>query len=303
VTVTDANETNATGSFSIAILSAGQAPTITAQPANQTINSGQTATLSVAVSGTAPLSYQWYQGLSGDTSNLIAGATSASYTTPVLTGTNLYWVQVTLVGSTVNSATATIIVQSSPTTIQGPPPITPGQTATFPATLPPGPLSVSVQFACTTVTDSQGNVQQASAIGITCTSPVIPLQSVAQNITVTISTTGASAALARPNLSHGSWSYAFWLTFPALFIVGLSPVRGRRLRGGTSRYLLLATVGVLLSLLLGCGGGFNLPQVTSTTTPAGSYKVTVVDNPVNTTNPTGFVQTSLIVPLTVSPTT
>jgi hypothetical protein len=67
--------------------------------------------------------------------------------------------------------------------------------------------------------------------------------------------------------------------------------------------LLLVTLGVLFSFLVGCGGGFNLPQVTSTTTPAGSYKVTVVDNPVNTTNPTGFVQTSLIVPLTVSPTT
>ncbi len=44
------------------------------------------------------------------------------------------------------------------------------------ATLPPGPTNLSVQFVCTSVTDSQkANVKQAHQIlGITCTSPVIP---------------------------------------------------------------------------------------------------------------------------------
>ena len=40
------------------------APVITAQPAGSTINSGQTASLSVTATGTA-LGYQWYQGASG----------------------------------------------------------------------------------------------------------------------------------------------------------------------------------------------------------------------------------------------
>lgn len=53
------------------------APTITAQPANQTVTVGQTATFSVTATGTAPLSYQWQKN-SGD----ISGATAASYTTP-----------------------------------------------------------------------------------------------------------------------------------------------------------------------------------------------------------------------------
>ena len=53
------------------------APTITAQPANQTVAIGQTATFSVTATGTAPLSYQWQKN-SGD----ISGATAASYTTP-----------------------------------------------------------------------------------------------------------------------------------------------------------------------------------------------------------------------------
>jgi len=54
------------------------APTITSQPTSQTINAGQTATFSVTATGTAPLSYQWFQN-----GTAISGATSTSYTTPV----------------------------------------------------------------------------------------------------------------------------------------------------------------------------------------------------------------------------
>jgi len=56
------------------------APTITTQPANQTVTAGQTATFSVTASGTAPLSYQWQKNAAD-----ISGATTASYSTPVTT--------------------------------------------------------------------------------------------------------------------------------------------------------------------------------------------------------------------------
>ena len=56
------------------------APSITTQPANQTVTVGQTATFSVSATGTAPLSYQWQKSGTG-----ISGATSASYTTPPTT--------------------------------------------------------------------------------------------------------------------------------------------------------------------------------------------------------------------------
>jgi hypothetical protein len=56
------------------------APSISVQPANQTVNTGQTATFSVTATGTAPLVYQWQENGSN-----ITGATSASYTTPVTT--------------------------------------------------------------------------------------------------------------------------------------------------------------------------------------------------------------------------
>ena len=83
---------------------------ILTQPFSQTINISTTATLSVAASGAAPLSYQWYQGNTGDTSNAIAGATTASFTTPVLTTTTSYWVRVTNSLGTADSTTATITV-------------------------------------------------------------------------------------------------------------------------------------------------------------------------------------------------
>ncbi len=43
------------------------------------MNAGSTATLTVTATGTAPLVYQWLENGAS-----IAGATSSSYTTPVL---------------------------------------------------------------------------------------------------------------------------------------------------------------------------------------------------------------------------
>ena len=56
------------------------APEITSQPANQIVSSGKTATFSVSATGAAPLDYQW-----SENGKAIAGATSASYTTPAAT--------------------------------------------------------------------------------------------------------------------------------------------------------------------------------------------------------------------------
>jgi uncharacterized repeat protein (TIGR03803 family) len=90
-------------------------PSITSQPANQTITPGSTTTLSVTASGTGPLCYQWYAGASGTTTNPISGATGSSYTTPALTSTTSYWVQVSDADGAADSATATISVGVAPT--------------------------------------------------------------------------------------------------------------------------------------------------------------------------------------------
>src|SRR5207302_2678929 len=58
-------------------------PMITIQPGNQTVVAGQSSTFAVTAGGTAPMSYQWQKNGAS-----IAGATSASYTTPATTTTD-----------------------------------------------------------------------------------------------------------------------------------------------------------------------------------------------------------------------
>src|SRR5947207_2390622 len=56
------------------------APAITTQPASQMVSAGQTATFTVAATGTAPVSYQWQMN-----GTAIGGATAASYPPPATT--------------------------------------------------------------------------------------------------------------------------------------------------------------------------------------------------------------------------
>src|SRR5208282_3347483 len=86
-------------------------PTITTQPTNQTVTAGQTATFTVVAAGTAPLSYQWQKNAAN-----IAGATAASYTTPVTTTSDsgsTFAVVVSNTAGTVTSATATLTVNAA----------------------------------------------------------------------------------------------------------------------------------------------------------------------------------------------
>ncbi len=107
-------------------------PNITTQPASQTIVSGQTAVLTVVATGATPLTYQWYQGMTGDTSTLV-GTNSSSFTTPALTATTNYWVKVSNTAGSTNSNTATITVLSTPSITVQPASqtITSGQSATL----------------------------------------------------------------------------------------------------------------------------------------------------------------------------
>jgi hypothetical protein len=86
------------------------APTITTQPASQTITTGSTATFTVAASGTSPFTYQWYNGTTA-----ISGATSASYTTPAeaTAGTSTFYVTVKNSAGTATSSTATLTVSAA----------------------------------------------------------------------------------------------------------------------------------------------------------------------------------------------
>jgi hypothetical protein len=85
------------------------APTIDAQPSSMSMIIGSTATLTVAANGTAPLTYQWYQGAVGTTTTPV-GTNSASYTTPFLTATTSYWVRVSNIAGSVDSGLAIVTI-------------------------------------------------------------------------------------------------------------------------------------------------------------------------------------------------
>jgi DNA-binding beta-propeller fold protein YncE len=378
------------------------APGIATQPASQTINFNQVATLSVVASGTGPFTYQWYLGQSGVATNPIAGATAAIYVTPPLAASTSYWVSVTNAFGSVNSATAVISVNQSPTctlAVQGsgsmtanfaevftvvatatctdpqsstlstsidwgdgsPPAVGPGGTLTashtYPAplqssytntvtstdalglqgkatysttlistsqipgifagqtayfTLPltsenPGP-PIQVTFNCTTATDPNGNVVDASSIGLECVSkqPVVTLSATPQNVTLGIETLGTAQASAKTNPGRSVLLACACLLLPGLLLLG-----GRKNKKANSRRGRFAGWGAWILLLgfivqlNGCTtGGFTPPSTTPppSSTPAVNYQVTIVDNPVDPTNTSGFVQISLIVPITISPT-
>src|SRR5690348_3842774 len=134
VTVTNTAGTTASNSATLTVNAAAVAPSITTQPASQTVTARQSAPYSVIAAGTAPLSYQWKKN-----GTAISGATSSTYTTPATTSSDtgaLFAVSVTnTVGSaTSNSATLTVnaaAVAPSITTQPASQTVTAGQTATF----------------------------------------------------------------------------------------------------------------------------------------------------------------------------
>ena len=107
---------------------------LTAQPASAAVTAGQTASFSAAATGSAPISYQWRRN-----GVAIAGATSASYTTPasaVADSGALFTVLVSNAANSVTSNAATLSVTTAavaPTIATAPANVTvsEGQTASF----------------------------------------------------------------------------------------------------------------------------------------------------------------------------
>ena len=88
-------------------------PSITTQPADRTVNVGETATFTVSATGSPPLHYQWRKnGVN------IPGATNSSYTTPATVAADngsLFSVIVSNRGGSVTSNNATLTVRTPPT--------------------------------------------------------------------------------------------------------------------------------------------------------------------------------------------
>ena len=203
-------------------------PTITTQPASQTVTIGQSASFAVTASGTAPLSYQWKKNNSN-----ISGATASNYTTPPAsiadTGAQFTVTVSDSVGNvTSEAATLTVTATSLAPSITTQPAnrtVVAGQTATFSVTAA-GTAPLSYQWrknganiggataasyttpATTTadngtqfsvvVTNSAGTVTSGAAILAVNTFPSITSQPVSQTVvagqTATFSVTATGTA-------------------------------------------------------------------------------------------------------------
>ncbi len=111
ITITASNGIPTSQVFTLTVLPAVLAPTITSHPANATVDQGSSAVFSVAVSGTAPFTYQWSRNgapISGATgANLTLGSVQASVV-------GSYSVTVTNAAGAVTSSAATLVVNTAP---------------------------------------------------------------------------------------------------------------------------------------------------------------------------------------------
>jgi len=131
VSVSNAAGSITSNSAMLTVTTPPSVPVITTQPASATVQSGQTATLTVVASGSPTPVYQW--ALNGTP---IAGATSASYTTAALTSADsgaTYSVTASnSVGAvTSNEVTVTVSNVASATLAAGVVLLTPAQEATI----------------------------------------------------------------------------------------------------------------------------------------------------------------------------
>lgn len=110
LTVTANNGVSTNQTFTLTVLPA--LPTISVQPASQTVDQGQSVTFSVTASGAAPLTYQWRRNVVA-----ITGATASSLTLTNVQAANggVYSVTVTNASGSVTSNGATLTVNTVPT--------------------------------------------------------------------------------------------------------------------------------------------------------------------------------------------
>ncbi|QYM78983.1 immunoglobulin domain-containing protein [Horticoccus luteus] len=110
VTVTNAAGSTTSAAATLTVTTGPIAPTVDTPPASQTVGVGQSVTLNVTASGTAPFAYQWYKD-----GTLIDGATQAALVIPAVSAADagVYTVAVTNAGGTVTSTAATLAVASA----------------------------------------------------------------------------------------------------------------------------------------------------------------------------------------------
>jgi Abnormal spindle-like microcephaly-assoc'd, ASPM-SPD-2-Hydin len=144
-------------------------PTITTQPASQTVALNQAALFSVVASGTGPLTYQWQKsGLA------ISGATASTYTTPATTSADngsQFTVVISNSSGKVTSAAAMLTVKSA------------GQLSASPTSLSYGNVNVGTGVMLpVTVTNSGGT--SVSISGVTLSGAGVSVSGVSSGLII-----------------------------------------------------------------------------------------------------------------------
>jgi invasion protein IalB len=197
VVVTIVEETNSRISIPVNLTltsksSVAVAPTITSQPASQTVTAGQAATFAVAATGTSPMTFQWSKN-----GGALSGATSSSYTTAAETMTdNQALFTVTVTNSAGNAASNPAVLTVNPaavapaiTTQPSSQTLNAGQTATF-----------NVAATGTTPLTYQWNKNGAAIGGATSSTYTTPAETTSDNkaqFTVVV-TNAAGTATSNP---------------------------------------------------------------------------------------------------------
>jgi len=188
------------------ILTRYNAPSITNQPANQTVSAGSNVTFKVGALGNPPITYAWQFN-----SNLLANATNAILSIPnvQLTNAGVYSVIVTDITGSITSTNATLTVLASP------------PTASFTANPTNGVAPLGVTF---TDTSSGGPTAWSWSFGDTGTSTTQnPTHTYAApgtySVTLIASNTGGSSTNTRANFITA-------LTAPPIASFTLTPTSG-----------------------------------------------------------------------------
>ncbi|MCX6865714.1 MAG: putative Ig domain-containing protein, partial [Verrucomicrobia bacterium] len=193
ITVTRNGATSAAAMLTLRIT--GTVPEITLEPvASMSIEYGLRATLIVAASGLpTPTDFQWYEGNRGVTTSPVAAATSATFTTPVLTSGKSYWVRVGNISGSADSQAAVISIVNS--------------TNANLASLTPSAGTLSPAFNAGTLTYAAAVPYAVSTIRLT------PKVQIAQS-TVTINSVGVTAGVASDPLAL--------VAGPNVFVIGVT---------------------------------------------------------------------------------
>jgi hypothetical protein len=150
VVVSNAAGSVTSGAATLRVNARARPPALTAQPMSMSIAELNSVTLSVSAEGTPPFTYQWQRSPDGATFADIAGATDASYTTPLLSradsGVRYRVIVNNATGQAVTSAVAQITVNADAAVLAAAGGTVSGDNDAIRVTVPPGVLLGPTRF-------------------------------------------------------------------------------------------------------------------------------------------------------------